>query len=149
MRFVPDAVRDILLYIEQNQKAKYDHKGVFEVIPMSPKYILDELGESSRFTREEGEYAIRLLYEKRILLGSHTTGKNARITTLTITGISFDGHQLLDSIRNNTVWNKVKEEARKYGIKGLKELYQISKTVIGKLLENPEIYTNILNELNN
>lgn len=75
MRFVPDAVRDILLYIEQNQKAKYDHKGVFEVIPMSPKYILDELGESSRFTREEGEYAIRLLYEKRILLGSHTTGK--------------------------------------------------------------------------
>lgn len=149
MRLVPDAIRDILLYIEQNQESQYDHNGVFETVSMSPKKILDGLGETPRYTRNEGDYAIRLLYEKGILIGKPCTGKNKRITILSITGISFDGHQFLDSIRNDTVWNKVKEKAQKYGIIGFKELYQISKTIIGKMIENPEMFSEILNELKN
>lgn len=149
MRLVPDVVRDILLYIEQNQKSQYDNKGVFEVISISPKHILDELGETTRYTREEGEYAIRLLYNEKIILGNATTGKNNRILTLSITGISFEGHQFLDHIRDNTIWNKVKQEARKHGIYAIKDICQISKTIIGKMIENPEMFSEILNELRN
>ena len=149
MRLVADAVRDVMLYVEQNQNAQYDHTGVFELKSLSPKHILDDLGETNRYTREEAEYALRLLYAEKFLLGKHSTGKNGRITTLTITGISYEGHQFLDSIRNNTVWNKVKNQTCKLGITGIKELYHICKTVIGKMIEDPELFSNILSELKN
>lgn len=147
MRLVPDAIRDILLYIEQNQTAQYDCTGIFEVKPMSSKFILDELRTSRHYTREEAEYSLRVLYNENILYGKHSIGKNNRIINLTIEGITYNGHQFLDSIRNDTIWNKVKEKAWKFGVLGFKGLYEICSEVIKQAKDNPELFSNILDSL--
>lgn len=147
MRLVPDAIRDILLYIEQNQTAQYDCTGIFEVKPMSSKFILDELRTSRHYTREEAEYSLRVLYNENILYGKHSIGKNNRIINLTIEGITYNGHQFLDSIRNDTIWNKVKEKACKFGVLGFKGLYEICSEVIKQTKDNPELFSSILDSL--
>jgi len=147
MRLVLDAVRDILLFIEQNQEAEYDYNGVFDIKPLSAKYIIEELGDGKYYTKEEVGYAINLLFNEGIISGNPCTGKNNRIINLRITGISFKGHKLLDNIRSNTVWDKVKERAASLGVKGLDGLCEISKNTIEKIIEDSEIIPNLLREL--
>lgn len=82
-------IREILLKVEE--------------LPMN-----QELRASSFEERETAQYHMYLVYEAGLAKGievSHLGNKECFLTSLT-----WEGHELLDTIRNETVWKKTKEE---------------------------------------
>ena len=44
------------------------------------------------------------------------------------TALTLKGHQTLEAMRNDTVWNKIKENTKQAGIKGLKQIPALALT---------------------
>ena len=59
-------------------------------------------------------YHARLLHSAGLITGQVVDG----IGTLSFiaTGLTWQGHELLDAMRSNTVWHKIKEVSRQKGI---------------------------------
>lgn len=58
-----------------------------------------------------------------------------------ITGMTYEGHEFLDTIREKTAWDKTKEIAKKTGAGSIKFLGEIAKEVVKaaavKALQSP------------
>ena len=79
-------------------------------------------------------YHMRLLIESGLAIGGNvelTGGSNAWLTRL-----SWEGHELLDKIRSDTAWNKIKETARIKGIDlGIDALKAIAGMALAKIMQ--------------
>ena len=52
-------------------------------------------------------------------------------------GLTYDGHEFLDTIRDNQVWKLTKDTAKKAGVGGLKVLVEVGKSYAKqKLIEH-------------
>ncbi|QJT21843.1 DUF2513 domain-containing protein [Aeromonas media] len=95
------------------------------------KKFLD-LSDFNKNTLDE-RYAIaehmRLLIDAQLVRGemSQRLGVNV-VSGFTAKGLTFSGHEFLDVIRNDTVWNKTKET---FKTKGLDMTFDLIKTVAG------------------
>ena len=88
MKLVPDAVRDIMLYLEENL--------TLEVVDNKPEYssisylkLADELVPSKHYSKEEVVYAIQQLCQCDMIKAHITTGKSRRYITCDIYDISW------------------------------------------------------------
>ncbi|MBV7468339.1 DUF2513 domain-containing protein [Aeromonas sp. sif0611] len=92
------------------------------------------LSDFNKSTLDE-QYVIaehmRLLIDARLVRGEmdHRLGVNI-VTGFTASGLTSTGHEFLDAIRNNTVWDKTKET---FKIKGLDMTFDLIKTVAGSV----------------
>lgn len=97
------------------------------------KKFLD-LSDFNKNTLDE-RYAIaehmRLLIDAQLVRGemSQRLGVNV-VSGFTAKGLTFSGHEFLDVIRNDTVWNKTKET---FKTKGLDMTFDLIKTVAGSV----------------
>lgn len=66
-----------------------------------------------------------------------------------IIGLTWKGHELLDSIRDNTVWNAVKKKAVKYSGLSISALSNGTKIPGSALMNNPNAIQNFLDGVNN
>ncbi|WP_323972485.1 DUF2513 domain-containing protein [Aeromonas hydrophila] len=93
-----------------------------------------ELSDFNKATLDEC-YVIaehmRLLIDAQLVRGemSQRLGVNI-VSGFTARGLTFAGHEFLDAIRNDTVWNKTKET---FKIKGLDMTFDLIKTVAGSV----------------
>ena len=101
-----DLIRDLLLLIEEQDKDSSELKLPLEMDRTVVVYHLD-LMEQAGFTKNNIHYADN----KPLWIYSKLT---------------WDGHDFLDSIRNDTVWNKTKETIRTKGL----EIGQLSFGVL-------------------
>lgn len=102
-----DAMRELLLVIEEQPRNIDVNKVVFD--ERLKKFDKNELG-----------YALEKLIEARLLKGEvHKTKMESLIK---IDSISVEGHQFIDSIRQDTIWNKTKEMATSIGTTSIKNL---------------------------
>ncbi len=95
-----ELVRSLLLKIEQADKPNFSD-------------LLDE--NASMEERRQVLYHLSLLIDDAELVKgfpAHSTGKQDWLKL----DLTWDGHELLDSIKNDIVWNKVKEKAQGAGI---------------------------------
>jgi len=74
---------------------------------------------------------MRFLIDAQLVRGemSQRLGVNV-VSGFTARGLTFAGHEFLDAIRNDTVWNKTKET---FKIKGLDMTFDLIKTVAGSV----------------
>jgi hypothetical protein len=91
-----DLIRKLLLSIEANQQMD----GTREFYPQSP----DELGIQGH-TVEEVAYHLRLLIEAGFVDGAVTIACPMQV----IRGLTWDGHEFLDNIKNDNIWEKTKK----------------------------------------
>lgn len=112
-----DVIRKIMVKLE-------------EVPTESGQLDSDEIGGVDN---ETAFYHMRMMIEAGLAVGScpemlgRTHGCLMRLT--------WEGHELLDKIRRDTVWNKVKETARVKGIDLSTEIVgSLAKAVIGGML---------------
>jgi len=97
------------------------------------KKFLD-LSDFNKATLDE-RYVIaehmRFLIDAQLVRGemSQRLGVNV-VSGFTARGLTFAGHEFLDTIRNDTVWNKTKET---FKIKGLDMTFDLIKTVAGSV----------------
>jgi len=135
MRLVPDAVRDILLYVEQNQKSEFTVSNAFEKRAISANSIVNSLTPSRFYSKEEVMTAILAMCDAQILECNLRTGQNNRNIGCDIIGISWNGYQFLETVRPETVWNKTKSVITNIGNHSLNFIETVAHDVsveIGK-----------------
>jgi len=114
-----DLIRDIMIYLEDN------------LTPGKPiqSTQIPLCGDSDEEYRVFSEH-IRLLLDAELIDASEVTLKG--FTIYDIQRITSNGHDFLDSLRNNIVWNKTKEAAGKVGGYTISILMDLGKEYIKK-----------------
>ena len=150
MRLNPDYVRDILLYIEEKldytlseSGTPYQRKGI-----LSGALLADDC--FSKCNRQELTYALELLIKEEFIdLAFAPKIVNGNIVTARIIGLTWTGHELLDSVRDKTIWTAVKKRAAKFGGASIGVLAGAAKTVSSAMLTDPNAFQNFLAGVDN
>lgn len=150
MRLNADYVRDILLYIEKNLDYKNSDSStpsIHEEIS-DGKLICDKSFEN--YDKEELAYALELLIKSGFIdLAARPSITDGNINNARIIGLTWNGHELLDNIRDNTVWNAVKKKAAKYGGLSISALFNGAKFLGSALMADSNAIQNFLDGVNN
>lgn len=125
MRLNPDCIRDILLTIEENvgprQYLKYNKKFANEYELLKDYeyeeviYHIEQCRLSGFFTHADSFLSIKDGYNIHCL--------------------SPAGHQFIENIRSDTVWNRTKETAKKVGSTSLDALTKIAINVVSSIIK--------------
>ena len=117
-----DVVRDILLGIEQND----DLNGTAWYQFNDPQ----ELGVVD-CTYEEFAYTMKLLAD------AHFLQAQADMRMPLVAGLTWQGHEFLDTVRDPEIWRQTKERAGAVASVGLGFLWEIAKAEIRTKLHLP------------
>lgn len=124
MKLNYDCIRDILLTIEEIQNRKD------ELILANFK----SYKKLSKYNEDEIQYnALKLLQEKYVI-GSKITGNNTT-TVLSLFDLTWSGHELLNNVRSETVFNQTKEKIIKsVGSASLTIFQELASAIVLKTL---------------
>lgn len=115
-----EKIRDIMKYLEENLEPRN-----FICAKELPLYKKDDNNDYLILS----EY-IKLLEEDCLVeTDGHTLDGNFYITRIT-----SQGHDFLDTLRSDNIWNKTAEKAKSAGVSSLGLLAEIGKEVIKKEL---------------
>lgn len=131
MKLDCDCVRDILLYVEENTDIEKD--AIF-------KNILNHCFHDPEKTYPcsvlAGKYGYEVVYYhlNYCLKAGLVEPFENYADIIYVSDLTPDGHEFLANIRDDTVWNNIKEVSAKVGSKSLDALVQISSNVITTLI---------------
>jgi len=114
-----EIVRDILIKVESNEAGSK---------PLENRDFPDDL----KFEYSEH---VEILFEAKLIKGNLFQDLKPP-KSYSITGITWEGYELLDAIRNETIWNKtknlIKDSGTSVGLQLLKEIaIDYSKDLLG------------------
>lgn len=150
MKLNHDYVRDILLFIENY----LDYKDTDSANPhvhreiTNGQLILDE--QFSNYNKSELSYALEKLIQAGFIsyVGDLTLiGGNLRFVR--INGLTWIGHSFLDDIRNDTIWNAVKEKSKNVGKVSITALAGAAGGLANAMMADPNALNNFLQGINN
>lgn len=115
MRLNKECIRDVLLFVEENCQY-YDHPQFGRQLKAVTYILLCESEKFSQYDKYEIYYTVSKLFEGRYVQG-YVIPKEAyyNFNYATIEGLSLAGHDLLDNIRPETVWQETKNVLHKVG----------------------------------
>lgn len=124
MKLNYDCIRDILLTIEEIPNRKD------ELILANFK----SYKKLSKYNEEEIQYNALKLLQEEYVIGEESSGNNTT-TVLFLTDLTWSGHELLNDIRSETVFNQTKEKIIKsVGSASLTIFQQLASTIVLKTL---------------
>lgn len=137
MRLNHDYVRDILLFIES--ELEYENNQHKEL--MFGKLLTHD--NFTKYDKDELTYALELLIqEEYINCAKVPYFYKGNLMSADIIGLTWKGHELLDNVRNDTVWNAVKQKSMKFGKFSLTTLAMCAKELTFKLMDDPNAIQN-------
>jgi len=128
MKLNKDCIRAVLIYIEEHCIYEED-KGDNKTMHIVNLHELLESKEISDFKEDDIRYTIVKLLEGDYIKGSlipKNNGTNIDIA-VRISQLTLRGHELLDNIRIESVWNKTKRLLERVGDFSLNTMSQIAK----------------------
>ncbi|HJB15232.1 MAG TPA: DUF2513 domain-containing protein [Candidatus Blautia excrementipullorum] len=121
MKLNPDCIRDILIIMEdQPFKKQMDFD---DLVPLLPSYSSDDIEYTCLKLKEAG------------FIHAITTSDFTGETVVTLLDITYTGHQFLNDIRSDTIWNNVKEVSKKVGSQSVSAISQIASGVITAIIK--------------
>lgn len=122
MRLKPECVRDVLLAMEACS--------IDECLTYSD--LCDRLPQHSK---DDVRYTCLKLIEARYIDGLTTkTLSDPSPVVIAITDITYSGHEFLNTIRPDTVWEKTKSAIGKIGGTSLPIILDIAKSIATRLI---------------
>lgn len=116
MQLNPECVRDVLLTIESAD--------------IHQRITLDWLAGKINYDNDELWYTCIKLSEAGFLEVNTTRQIRSPLPVISIIrGLTYQGHEFLNEIRDDTSWGKIKEIGKKVSIFSIKQLADIAKTV--------------------
>ena len=125
MKLNTDCIRDVLLYLEENLKIENRN---FVSITLS---TLQE--DLSKYPAEDVFYTIYNLSEARFVDCKWGVITNENYRHCDISNITYRGHQFLESVRPETIWQKTKTVASKVGVHTLEFIESVARDVAVEL----------------
>ena len=101
-------MRDVLLCLENMLEFKEIDDEDYENFEMNEIVLKDICEQLTEYDKNTIAYTVIKLYEADFI--------QANIDQMYVTGITFDGHKFLDSVRSKSIWNEIKDSIRKNGI---------------------------------
>lgn len=151
MKLNQDAVREILLYIEQ--KANYidensDLPSQHIEFPQG-KLVTDEYFQ--KFKTSEVSYTSELLIKEGYIstIGCVKYDSNGNLMLARINGLTWKGHELLDNIRKPEIWDAVKKKAKIFGGLSISALSVAGTNVANAMMSDPNAINNFLKSIEN
>lgn len=95
-----DTIREILIKLEK----------------LDPKTGALQLGDFDSDRAYEYSYHVELLIEARLIQGQMSKTLGRRAQNFLAERLTWEGHEFLDAIRSDTVWNKTKTSFVKGGL---------------------------------
>lgn len=120
MKLDIDCVRDVLLE--------------FETLDVSCHTVHDFPNSVAKHGLTSIDYTLAKLKEANYISADIRLLPSGYYECYGIFDITFDGHQFLEKIRDNTVWSKTKATASRVGSKAFDVITQIATTVIKELI---------------
>lgn len=111
-----DCVRDLLLYLEEN--LNFNNMVTINTLKLS-NYSSDDL-----------IYTSQKLIEADFIECTISKVINSRYPIIKVKSITYNGHQFLDSIRDNSIWKDAKNKASKLASVSLPILQQLAASLI-------------------
>lgn len=123
MRLDYDCIRDVMLLTEEKQGI---NSGGF-IDTLGPNDYV-ELRDSNKYTDDVILYTLKQLIDNGMLDGD-CLGSYAGLD-ISVNDITPKGHEFLENTRQDTVWNKTKDLAKKAGSSSVSSLVRIAEQVI-------------------
>lgn len=121
MKLNRDCIRDVLLFLEEN--LTYNNCVDFPAI------------EISNYEREDLLYTVDKLQEAQYLVGSKYKFKDDTLPNIRISAITWSGHQFLDNIRDDNVWNDTKRILSKFSSISLNMVSMVASEIITAMVK--------------
>lgn len=133
MKLNSDCVRDTLIYIEEHlQMNEYNRIKEISLLSIT-KGLIDKYEEN------DIGYTVFQLIDANFIKGNiNTPGRNNKVVA-NIYDITWTGHDLLNSIRPQPVWNAVKQNATNLGIKSIRGLASLAGNIVNAVATNPDV----------
>jgi len=134
MRLNPNCIRAVLLYVEEN--AKFTTRA--DSIKKPTNIVFHDLYNSpelKKFSEDDVYYSVLKLFEGQYISGTLQLRGNVTIMYCDIDGITLEGHDLLDNIRDNSVWNKTKESLSGVASVSLKIMSKVAGAVAAEYVK--------------
>jgi hypothetical protein len=122
MKLNPECVRDILFTVED--KTDSEHY-------IDYPYELPECELLLKYSEEEVRYHINQCDMSALII---VNGKDMD-GNMSIMDLTPAGHEFIADIRNDTVWNNVKEKSSKIGVSSLRAIRDIAVGVVSELIK--------------
>ena len=121
MQLTPDCIRDVLLELETF------HMGAYKA---------DEFQNSiSSHDREQVLYTLIKLFEGGYINAQYERSPTGQLITFRVYDMTFQGHEFLEKIRSDTVWNqKLKPVFTTIGSMSLDVISNVANSVITSLV---------------
>lgn len=124
MKLDHDLVRHILLAIESNEN----------ISGPDGKELLASVSKRGYGNLDEIAYSILKLKEANYITGEVSWGDN-KPTEIIPGNLTFEGHQFLDNIRDDSVWKDTKKVLSKFSSVSLTFVSSVASSVITQLIK--------------
>lgn len=118
MKLNQDCIRDILIYLEEN-------------LSYNDNFLATDI-DIDKYTVEDILYTISLLNEAGYINATAVNG--FAYNNFFIKSLTMSGHELLNNIRDNSVWKKTKEATSKFASVSLKLLSSVASSVLTNMI---------------
>lgn len=110
-----DCMKDVLVYLSNNLGYTYD-KRTPRLLTISWHKLYTDENLLELYRNDEILYNLKKLHEANLISAIYVENPNLRnIERFDITDITIDGYSFLNNANNQTVWNKTKNRAAKFG----------------------------------
>lgn len=130
MKFEPELVRNILLDIEELHQ--YPEPFIFS--------SNSNFNRANKYEINTIVYHCKLLSEAGFIDWTPKFDGSNSLYVAFVYGMTYEGHQFLDSIRSPKVWRETKSVAEKVGVFSLNFLSQTASQIIANFTTNPELF---------
>lgn len=145
MKLDPDCVRDVLLYLESNLEYVERHDLGLEHNEITFNTITNAILQKHDYGKDSVNYAIEKLLEAGFITSNKQVyGNNKAILSAPISDITWNGHQFLNNIRKQSIWDATKSGAKKIGATSISALNMIAMEIIKTIVTKPEVINSII-----
>ena len=121
MQLTPDCIRDVLLELETF------HIGVYKVDSFQNCLL--------HYSSEQILYTLIKLYEGAYINAQLIRSSDGQLITFRVYDMTFQGHEFLEKIRSDTVWNqKLKPVFKTIGSMSLEVISSVANSAITSLV---------------
>lgn len=147
MRIDHDCIRDLLLYLEDRtgifKDTFIEHDNKFKYIEVSTHDIYEDEILSGKYQPDAIVYTLLKLQEAGMIETDLVEMGDGSFYGFRITDITWQGHEFLGTIRDDTTWNRTKQKAAKLGVSSVKGLSSLAWQLFIATISNPDILQKI------
>lgn len=126
MKLNHDCVRDVLIICEDydtfDSNLRYNHL-----------YLKHFCNELPQYTKEEIAYTLILLEEAGLII-ARPLRYDGGVSDIVVTRLTYEGHEFIDTIRSDTVWDKINKTISTVSSVSLPILQQVGSQILISLL---------------